>query len=326
MQISTSSPSYSWLLPRRFVIALFPCIAWFTLISGPLAWAADEDDEPLGDETVTLQTRDGLALKATYFASTEGKKAVPILLLHDFKGDRHDFDGLAASLQKEGKHAVLVPDLRGHGDSTRFAGAARGRELTPSRMRRNDFLNMISEDGNAIFKFLRGRNNAGELNLNKLCIVGAGMGSVIALHWAQGDWNQAIRPFAPDKSPGQNVRGLVLLSPTWDFKGVPIKPAITHQDVLREISVLIVVGGDNSSAARDAKRLHKTFLVHHPMPEGPRAAEKQDLFYHAAKTSLQGMKLLKTAGLGINSAIAKFIELRLAEQDFPWTNRKIRGT
>ena len=46
-----------------------------------------------------------------------------MILLHGFKGSRKDFtqkDGLAAFLQEKLGCAVIVPDLRGHGDSTRI--------------------------------------------------------------------------------------------------------------------------------------------------------------------------------------------------------------
>jgi hypothetical protein len=39
------------------------------------------------------------------------------------------------------------------------------------------------------------------------------------------------------------------------------------------------------------------------------------------KSSLQGTKLLGAPGLPIKELIAKFIELRVVEKDFPWRER-----
>lgn len=77
-------------------------------------------------QAVSLKTRDGVLLAATYLPSPLEKEmqkdAVPVLLLHPFKGSRADFNDLALALQEAGC-AVLVPDLRGHGQSTRRINA-----------------------------------------------------------------------------------------------------------------------------------------------------------------------------------------------------------
>jgi len=39
------------------------------------------------------------------------------------------------------------------------------------------------------------------------------------------------------------------------------------------------------------------------------------------KTSLQGTKMLTAPGVPVDALIAKFIELRLVEKDFPWRER-----
>ncbi len=284
---------------------------------------ANEPAAPPEPENVSLKTRDRFLLKATYYGSLEGKQAVPLVLLHDFKGSRHDYDVLAETLQQEHGFAVVVPDLRGHGDSLRFeagnefGSATRASKLEATRLRRDDCKRMITCDLEAVRRFLIEENNAGRLNLNKLCVVGAGMGTVLAFNWTMADWSA---PRLVTGKQGQDVKGLVLVSPSWDFKGLPIKQAIAHPALQQKVAMLIVVGSQKTSAARDAKRLYKMLEASRPhMATGDQAGK--DLFYVPAKTSLQGAKLIKNGAIKMDALIAKFVQLRIADQDFPWLER-----
>ena len=62
---------------------------------------------------------DGMILSATYYRGANGKDSVPIVLLHGLGGSRRDFDPIIPALIEAGM-AVLVPDLRGHGNSFEF--------------------------------------------------------------------------------------------------------------------------------------------------------------------------------------------------------------
>src|SRR4051812_12911603 len=76
-------------------------------------------------EEIDLTTKDGVVLRATYFAGTQGKESVPIIMLHGLGGKRNEFADLAKELQKTKGCAILCPDLRGHGDSTKVLGSNR---------------------------------------------------------------------------------------------------------------------------------------------------------------------------------------------------------
>jgi len=69
-------------------------------------------------ERVKLTTQDKLTLVADLYMPRKKKDSVApaALLLHDAGGKRSDLAELAERLQKQG-FAVLVPDLRGHGES-----------------------------------------------------------------------------------------------------------------------------------------------------------------------------------------------------------------
>jgi pimeloyl-ACP methyl ester carboxylesterase len=269
-------------------------------------------------EAVNLTTSDGLALKATFYPGTRGIDTVPIVILHDFKGNRNEYDALALTLQSLG-HAVLVPDLRGHGESTKLQAGPREQAIEAAKMTRPDFEKIIRFDRAAVRDFLVNRNNKEEFNLNRLGIIGVGMGSVMAVHWADQDYREAV--LTGGRGLGRNVKGVVLISPERNFKGVPIHTALQNPFVRATISVYILVGAQDAKARGDAENIYSLFERYHPKPEPDQAAEKQDLFIGKLETSLQGLKLLEARELKLDAAIAQFIDLRLVKPDFPWTER-----
>ncbi len=73
----------------------------------------------------------------------------------------------------------MVPDLRGHGGSTKFQN---GGQLTVLQAAGKDQLqNMFQYDVEACRIFLQSKKN---VNIDKLCVVGAEMGAVVALNYA----------------------------------------------------------------------------------------------------------------------------------------------
>jgi pimeloyl-ACP methyl ester carboxylesterase len=298
--------SFRWRLALMILVAT----AWAV----PLWAAADkQDDKPLSPQEATLKTADNITLAATFYPSNLGKEAVPVVLLHAYKGSRGDFEELALELQRAG-HAVMVPDLRGHGDSTQSRFADRAAEL-----RTADYLAMADEDMEAVKNYLMIRNNAGELNIDKLCLVGVEMGAAVAVNWAARDWSW---PMLTTGKQGQDVKALVLISPEWSFKGMRINEAMAHPNIRSDLSVMIIAGKANSKAMQEAKRLHNALEKYHPMPPADLAAEKQTLWFKTPQTSLQGMRLLNEKSMHLDHMIAKFIELRLVKKQIPWTDRK----
>lgn len=278
-----------------------------------LAQEKDDKEEPPKPEPVLLATTaDGVQLSATFYPGMKGKESVPVVLLHMWKHSSKDYGALAAYLQRTLGCAVLVPDLRGHGDSTRRRWAGRDETLNAATMLPAHFALMAAADMMAVKDFLWDKNNAEQLNLNKLCIVGAEMGASVALDFTRADWS--IPPIGAHQL-GQFVKALVLISPEWSFRGIQIGPAMAHPAVLREPSVMIVVGKGNAGALQDASRMHKLFERFHPEPPEDQKAEQQDLFFGRLDTSLQGTKLLEGKGLNLDKVIAQFIYLRLIKSD-----------
>ena len=164
-------------------------------------------------EDVSLETKDGMTLKATFYPGSEkekkNKETVPIIMVHGLEGQRGDYHSLATKMQEYG-YASLVPDLRGHGQSkTQKRHDGSTVTLEAEKMNRVGLEDMFY-DVLACKKFLMERNNAGELNIEQLCIVGAEFGSILAVRFAAYDWSL---PDLPAYKQGKDVKALVLLSP-----------------------------------------------------------------------------------------------------------------
>jgi len=278
-------------------------------------------------EDLVLSTGDGVELALTYYRGRAGRQTIPIVLLHGWKQSRNDYKELAASLQSLG-HAVIVPDLRGHGDSTRVKGGRRDETLDAAKMPPSQFGLMVAEDMRAIKSFLWNRNNAGELNLDKLCLVGAEMGASVAMNFAMTDALDQDRNvvYRPEYQLGRFVKAMVLISPELSFRGLPTRNAATYPAVQRDIALLILVGQQDRRALEESKRIHGLFRNAHPEPTGDDKLDKQTLFFGKLDTRLQGTKLLDPK-FNVQGLIAEFVDRRLVKSDeskeWTWRERKV---
>ena len=257
-----------------------------------------------------LVTRDFVSLAADFYPGAEDDKTVPVLLLHGFKGSRKDFSVLAPYLAEQG-YAVLAPDLRGHGDSTSRLEVRDGRrqvaKLDTANMRAADFARIADYDMGALRQFLIARNNKGELNLNKLVILGIEMGAAVAIDWAVYDWSL---PNYPGLKQSRDVKALVLISPKRTNPGLQTSQSLKHEVIQSVLPILIVVGKGDPKAYSDASRIHsKIESLRREDPTEP--PEKKTLWFSQPDTSLQGAKLLNAKSLPMPSFIHKFIDLRV---------------
>lgn len=222
---------------------------------------------------VTLTTKDGVQLQATYYPSSAGRQAVPVVMLHDFNETRAVFDPLARTLQNPptpaspaapqiASRAVLAVDLRGHGGSkTAYAADGSAAELESNRFQLGDFRAMVDYDMEAVRGFLVEQNDAGKLNLNSLGLVGSGMGANVAMLWAAKDWSA---PPLPVRKQGQDVKALVLLSPRWNFNGLMLRDSLRFSPIQRELSVLLAYGAEDKAVSKDCQDIIKILSKHHP--------------------------------------------------------------
>jgi pimeloyl-ACP methyl ester carboxylesterase len=286
-------------------------------------------------EIIDRETSDNLQLTLSYYAAVDreaiqdgkGKRVIPIVLLHGFKESRNEFKDLALGLQKLG-YAVIVPDLRGHGDSTHWIGSSRSEKLEAAKMPPPQFSRMVTEDMKAVKDVLWEKNNAAELNIDKLCIVGTEMGASVALNTAGFDaegYGSTGAYYGPRKL-GRFVKAIVLISPKWTLRGLSISRATKDPVVQSDIALMILVGKQDPKALKEAERIYDTFKRWHLEPTGDDKLDKQTLFLGRLDTKLQGAELLDSA-FGVKDLIADFVYRRLVKNDaareWTWKLRKL---
>jgi alpha-beta hydrolase superfamily lysophospholipase len=268
-------------------------------------------DKPAPPADLNVTTSDGVRLAITYYPSNRGREAVPILLLHMSKGSRTDYKYLASELQQQG-FAVIVPDLRGHGDSTQQKLGGNEYTLSAAKLPVEQYKYMVEKDMYAVKEFLWEKNNAKELNLNKLCVIGAEMGASVAVNFtafdAAGYGDSDRGPYYGPLQLGLFVKALVLLSPEVSFKGLPLAPL--PGDLRKTLPVLILVGKEDPKSLNEAERVSKLFKR-----IDPKKAEDTTYFFRTLDTKLQGTKLLEPKTLNTDRIILQFLDLRLVQSD-----------
>ncbi len=293
------------------------------ILAAPCAAAPRGKVEP--PTIVDLTTKDGVNLKVTYYQASPGKDTAVVVLLPDLKDSRGLMGGLAKRLQSPGKDdkhkpmSAVTVDLRGHGDSvSRSLPGGRTAEISASRLRKADYGAMVLEDMEAVRRFLVEKNNAGELNLNRLSIVGAGLGASVATNWAATDW--AAPPLALVKQ-GQDVKALVLISPRWNFSGLAIQDALRQRGVASQVAFLILYGNEDRKFASDASRIYDQLARGRAISTSD-SKELTDLMkIDTAETKLQGSQLMKQGGPKFEDLIIRFISKHSIEPDYPWIER-----
>jgi pimeloyl-ACP methyl ester carboxylesterase len=326
MKTTTHVPDSRGLPGRVARASLVACI--LTAISVPAGAVFGDDVEP-APETVALEANDGAVLSCRWYPSpkseSDGKNVIPIIILHGWAGQGSQLDGLATYLRARG-HAVIVPDLRGHGASMTLKRPNENPDMEMKIADDGDFEAdgqpvagsvvmdfMVRYDMETVKGFLTDKNDLGEVNMELLCLVAFDEMSIVAVNWAAHDWS---RQQPADRKQGQDVKALVLISPVRAFRGATMAKALTHETIRDRLSVMIVAGKQDASAYRDATRLHTSLeRKRAPLPRDDADRLKlQDLFLIGLNTSLQGVRILNQPSFDIEKKIAAFIQLRLVNQ------------
>lgn len=284
------------------------------LLSSAAQGQSTRKKEPPKPRQETLKTKDGVKLRAFYFPSDQKKEAIPVLLIHDWESQASPYALLLKALRDAGC-AVLALDYRGHGGSREYIDQ-RGnvKEFDTTTMGKADVANIIRYDLEAAKKFLEKENNAGLLNLNALVLIGVREGCVIAANWADRDWKW---PSVGAQKQGQDVKALVMISPTKLVKGVAIDPVIARGPV--PMLPMLFIDGSESPDAADASRIIKRLEAFKKrMGQG----QALGLEVKLAKTKLYGARLLK-ASPKLMTDIKNFIldQVKISDDENPWVER-----
>jgi pimeloyl-ACP methyl ester carboxylesterase len=247
-------------------------------------------------------------------------------LLHDYKSTRAIFASLAQRLQSPGEgegdrpsFAVVTVDLRGHGDSTKqiTAGGLQF-ELDAARLDKPGALAMAAVDLEAVRGFLVTKNDSGELNLNKLCLVGAGMGANVAANWAAQDW---AAPGLAIRKQGQDVKALALISPPWSFKGLSMQGPMRFRPLLENVAWMLIYGEEDARAKADVRRIEKQLERYYPEPAAD-STILRGLSVLTWQSKLQGDTLLKQVGAPLEDPLINFLSEHVARHEYPWLSRR----
>lgn len=264
-------------------------------------------------QSLELITKDNVTLRAFYAASEKGKEAVPVIVLHEWKGQASPYSPLVKSLWDAGC-AVIVPEFRGHGGSREYTLGGKKREFDLARMGKADVMNIINGDMEAVKKYLREENNEGKLNLNALALIGIREGAVIASHWAVKDLNF---PSVGSKKQGQDVKALVLVSPEKMLEGVLLDDTLRDR-FFWQLPFFLVVGRGSPQFA-DADRFYKRLET---MKKKAGQGKAEGLVAEVVPTTLAGPALLNDAP-GVLGNVTAFIKTELVDRSakIPYVKR-----
>jgi hypothetical protein len=197
----------------RQSLAVLACAIVMTFVS-PLR--AQEGQLPPMEE-LSLVTSDSVKLAVKYFPGTHEKETLPVIMLHGWDADesaRNAQLAMAKYLQANYGYAVVVPDLRGHGQSMTAENSTE--EIQKDKWRGLQ-LAVLIEDIEACKKFLVQKNNDGQLNIDLLALVAEKESAIHAVLWTLRDWSYL--PVA-GKKQGQDVKAIVMLDPVRSFNGL----------------------------------------------------------------------------------------------------------
>lgn len=296
------------------------------LASGVSSQVMGQQAEDEG-ESRTLTTGDGWTIPINYFESKSGKESPVVIMFPAVEGKKESrtrkaWMPAARALKKKGI-AVVVADLRKHGDSVHVSGnPAITAKILPA-----DYQLMATQDLEAIKAFLVTEHEKQKLNIRKLGLATAGSGGLVAAAFATVDWSKKPWPdaavYALRTPKGQDVHAIFMISPESTVRGINtpmiMKAAADRQ---KGIAAQIWYNPEERNEKSSAEKLWKYLDLKDEQYESVRSL-KEGPAGPAAQFS--GEALLEgRAGPVMEGHLVKFFEDNLKQLEFPWKTRKSR--
>lgn len=193
------------------------------LAASSTLWAAPKEQH------VSLTTKDGWNLSAVYLPST---KNTTVVLLHDLGKNKEAFSSFKKALAKAG-FGYLIPDLRGHGQST-----GKGVYHSFAKEGPDNPFNKMMQDALAAVAFLKAKG----IPEQNILLLGTGLGANVAAKTAGALPNlQGIALI----SPGVNIRDVLTVPALRSYKGAVLIAASSDErkgfleaSILRNVAFL----------------------------------------------------------------------------------------
>ncbi len=312
------------LLAKRYQL-LASVIMTFWLSTSVLIGQESKKKDIENPETVILVTKDNVELRAEWFPGKPSKTTVPVILIHDWAGNRKDLYSMADFLHREKGFSVIVPDLRGHGESISRKNS--DKEIKAKDFRKNDFIGIL-EDIEACKRFLVAKNNLGEVNIDLLVIGVVGKMSPFAVDYTLRDWQWT--PLAGVKQ-GQDVKAVVMISPEKRFKSASMTPAFRIPLIsgknAEPIPMFLTWGKGHSLTSREGQSIYSTLIGSRredaaAIPDDEKW-KQLTVIKREYNSKSSGKRLVEEKSKLISGDIGLFIEKKVADRkdEFRWQDR-----
>ncbi len=342
-----------WICPPAAIFAVLATALTAPAQTPPGSATAAPDESRM---RVPITTIDGVELDGTYFRSSKpGRDASCVMMVHKFGENRSKADWilLAAKLQAEG-FAVLTFDLRGHGGSTQLSnpdtfwslpfnrnGIIGGNSTTQkTTISFTDFkpsyLPYMVNDLAAARRIFEQKNDAGEVNVHSLIIVGAQEGADLGFLFTAAEYMRiyrvgvtALQSNGTPYNAGADIAAGIWLSLAMRPAAPPGAPNFplsswirpVTRPALRDKTPMCFIYGDKEPHARaDSESVFRALTA----PIGGRMEKhKFDDLHPIRGTDLAGPALLGQQSLDVSTYVVNYCKRVMADRRaIPWTEVK----
>ena len=178
---------------------------------------------------------------------------------------------------------------------------------------------MAGLDMEEVRRFLVTKNDEGSLNLNKLCLIGSGMGANVAANWAVEDWR--VPPLAIGKQ-GQDVKAVVMISPRWNFQGLSMQGPMRLRPMKEQAAWMLIYGAEDAEVVADVRRIEKQLKPFHPETDGQVHRAPADFVVLGLPSKLQGDSMRHETRRHVERPHRQLPDRERGVKELPWAARR----